>query len=245
MKVAFLGATKGMGRALARKMAERGDRMFLLGRDPEQLARSAADLDARGAPEPVAFAACDLLKPETFIPALDRADEALGGFDTFVITAARFATQDELETDRDARRDLLRANLVSTVELCEEVRRRLLERGGGTLCVFSSVAGDRARKPVILYGTAKAGLDYYMQGLDYKFRANGLRAVLVKPGFVRTGMTAGLKAPPFAVVPDEVAATVLRAVDRGTPVVYAPAIWRIVMTVIRCLPRAVMRRVEF
>jgi decaprenylphospho-beta-D-erythro-pentofuranosid-2-ulose 2-reductase len=245
MKVAFLGATRGMGRALARKMAERGDQLFLLGRDAEQLARSAADLDVRGAPQPVRFAACDLLMPETFAPALDRADEALGGFDTFVITAAQFSTQERLEADVAACRDLLRADLVSTVELCEQVRRRLLERGGGTLCVFSSVAGDRARKPVILYGTAKAGLSYYMQGLDHKFHARGLSAVLVKPGFVKTGMTAGLEAPPFAGTPDEVAVTVLRAIDRGTPVVYAPPVWRLVMAVIRSLPRAVMRRVEF
>ena len=245
MKVAFLGATKGMGRALARKMAERGDRLFLLGRDPEQLARSAADLEVRGAPKPVGFAACDLLKPETFVPALDRADYALDGFDTLVITAAQFAAQEKLEADPAACRDLLRADLVSTIELCEEARRRLLGRGGGTLCVFSSVAGDRARKPVVLYGTAKAGLSYYMQGLDHRFRSRGVHAVLVKPGFVKTAMTAGLKAPPFAATPDEVAAIVVRAIDRGTPVVYAPTIWRLVMTVIRSLPRAVMRRIEF
>ena len=245
MKVVFLGATRGMGRALAHKMAERGDRLFLLGRNSEQLARSAADLEARGAPRPVGSAFCDLLQPETFAAALDRADEALGGFDTMVVTAGEFATQDALENDAVLCRDLLRADFAATVELCEEARRRLLARGGGTLCVFSSVAGDRARKPVLLYGAAKAGLSHYMQGLDYKFRARGLRAVLVKPGFVRTGMTAGLEPPPFAGDPDDVASTVLRAIDRGTPVVYAPRVWRFVMAAIRMLPRAAMRRINF
>ena len=67
----------------------------------------------------------------------------------------------------------------------------------------------------------------------------------MKPGFVKTAMTAGLKPPPFAGEPEEVAAAVLRAIDRGTPVVYAPAVWRLVMLVIRNLPRAVMRRVSF
>lgn len=245
MKVVFLGATRGMGRALAQRMAERGERVFLLGRDSGQLARSAADLEARGAPRPVGTAFCDLLQPDTFVPALDRADDALGGFDTVVITAAEFASQEALETDSTLCRDLLRADFVSTIELCEEVRKRLLARGGGTLCVFSSVAGDRARKPVILYGAAKAGLSHYMQGLDYKFRECGLRAVLVKPGFVRTGMTAGLNPPPFAGDPDDVAGAVLRAIDRGTPVIYAPPIWRLAMMAIRLLPRALMRRISF
>jgi len=245
MKTVLLGATRGMGRALARKLAERGERLFLLGRDPGQLARSAADLQARGAPPPVGTAFCDLLQPEKFAAALDQAEEALGGFDTVVVTAAQFASQDALEDDAALCRDLLRANFASTIELCEEARRRLLARGGGTLCVFSSVAGDRARKPVVLYGAAKAGLSHYMQGLDAKFRARGLRAVLVKPGFVRTGMTAGLKPPPFAGDPDDVAARVLRAMDRGSPVVYAPPIWRLVMAAIRMLPRAAMRRLDF
>ena len=121
----------------------------------------------------------------------------------------------------------------------------MLATGGGTLCVFSSVAGERGRKPVVLYGAAKAGLTRYLEGLDHKFRAQGLRTVCVKPGFVRTGMTEGMPAPPFAGEPEGVAATVLKAIDRGTPVVYAPPIWGLVMLVIRNLPRFVMRKIGF
>ncbi|MEE8278724.1 MAG: short-chain dehydrogenase, partial [Thermoanaerobaculia bacterium] len=91
----------------------------------------------------------------------------------------------------------------------------------------------------------KAGLSHYLTGLDHKFRRAGLRTVLVKPGFVRTRMTAGLAAPPFAGQPERVARDILRAIDRGWPVVYTPGIWRLVMLAIRSLPRAVMRRVGF
>ena len=136
-------------------------------------------------------------------------------------------------------------DFTNTVVFCEAARARLLAGGGGTLCVFSSVAGDRGRKPVVLYGAAKAGLSAYLEGLDHRFRAAGLRTVCVKPGFVRTSMTEGLPAPPFAGEPAAVAATVLRAIDRGTPVVYAPAIWRLVMMAVRALPRAIMRKVGF
>lgn len=246
MNAAILGATRGMGRALARRMAERGDRLFLLGRDLEDLEKSARDLEARGGSgASVGAAHCDLETPETFAPALDAAATALGRIDAVIVTAALFATQAELERDPARARRLLEANFTNTIVFCEEARRRLLDAGGGTLCVFSSVAGERGRKPVVLYGAAKAGLTRYLEGLDHRFHARGLRVVCVKPGFVRTSMTEGLPAPPFAGDPDAVAGTVLAAIDRGQPIVYAPRIWAAIMAVIRLLPRAVMRRVDF
>jgi NAD(P)-dependent dehydrogenase (short-subunit alcohol dehydrogenase family) len=247
MKVAILGATKGMGRAVARRLAERGDTIFALGRDPEDLARSARDLEARAGKEGGSFghAACDLEQPESFAPALDAAEAALGGLDLVVVTAGLFATQDALEADAELTRRLLTVDFANTVLFCEEARRRLLARGGGTLCVFSSVAGERGRKPIVLYGAAKAGLSRYLEGLDHKFRARGLKTICVKPGFVRTSMTEGLKAPPFASEPDAVAAQVVTAIDRGRPVIYAPGIWALVMLVIRALPRFVMRKIGF
>lgn len=245
MRAVVVGATRGMGRAVARALAVRGERLFLLGRDPGELERSAKDLELRGAPGPVGFARCDLLEPEGNATALDRADEALGSFDTLVVTAGLFDTQEALERDAELRRRVLAADFAGTVELCEEAKRRLLARGGGTLCVFSSVAGDRARKPVVLYGAAKAGLSHYLEGLDHKHRLEGLRVVCVKPGFVKTGMTAGLEPPPFAGTPEGVAGRVVRALDRGTPVVYVPGVWRFVLLAIRALPRAAMRRIGF
>jgi decaprenylphospho-beta-D-erythro-pentofuranosid-2-ulose 2-reductase len=247
MKVVFAGATKGIGRALARRMAERGNDLFLLGRDVVDLERSARDVEVYGNRPAGTFkvAACDLAEPDGFDAALDAADEALGGFDTLVVTAGMFSTQDRLEQDSVFTEQMLTANFTGTIMLCEEARRRLLARGGGTLCVFSSVAGERGRKPVVLYGAAKAGLSHYLEGLDHKFRAQGLRVVTIKPGFVKTGMTAGLPVPPFAGEAEDVARLALAGIVRGTPVVYAPSIWRLVMFAIRLLPRFMMRRLSF
>jgi len=250
MKIVLLGATKGMGRALARRLAERGDALFLLGRDPSALAAAARDLTTRRSPKPesvpeVRHGRCDLEEPDGFGEALDGASAALGGLDAVVVTAGLFATQDRLEADAALRRRLLEVDFVRTVEFCEAARERLLAGGGGTLCVFGSVAGDRGRKPVVLYGAAKAGLAAYLEGLDHRFHSQGLRVVTVKPGFVRTSMTAGLPEPPFAGEPDEVAARVVRAIDRGWPMVYAPPIWAMVMLAVRHLPRALMRRLGF
>jgi len=255
MKIAILGATKGMGRALARRMVERGDDLVLLGRDREGLERSARDLEVRGGLETgaVGVAPCDLGERASFAPALEEAESLLEGLDVVVVTAADFAVQESLEADSARTERLLDTNVTGTILFSEEARRRLLEqrgRGGrGVLCVFSSVAGDRARKPVVLYGATKAALSYYLEGLDRRFWDKGLRVVTVKPGFVKTSMTAGIDPPPFAGEPDQVARDVLVAIDRaarGRPgVVYTPWPWRWVMRVIRSLPGAVMRRIGF
>jgi NAD(P)-dependent dehydrogenase (short-subunit alcohol dehydrogenase family) len=246
VKAALLGGTKGIGRALGRLLAEKGHDVCLLGRNVDDLQRSADDLRIRSASGKTVFAGyCDLLRPETFAPALDQAAAKLEGLDWVIVTAATFAPQETLESDRALARDLLTTNFTNTVLFCEEARELLLARGGGTLCVLSSVSGERARKPVILYGATKAGLSAYLEGLDHKFRSRGLKTVAVKPGFVKTGMTAGLSPPPFAGEPEGVAKDVLAAIERGTPVVYTPATWRWVMLVIRNLPRFVMRRIQF
>jgi decaprenylphospho-beta-D-erythro-pentofuranosid-2-ulose 2-reductase len=258
MNAVMFGASRGMGRELARLLAARGARLFLLEHQVEDLESSARDLEIRGAVAPVKTAFCDLLQPATFGPALDQARRELGGFDTVIVTAGLFASQDKLENDPQLAAQVLAADFTNTVLFCEEARKRLLadtkgssprENGSDhflrTLCVFSSVAGERGRKPVILYGAAKAGLSRYLEGLDHKFRAEGLRTVCVKPGFVKTGMTTGLKPPPFAGTPEEVARRVLKAIDRGWPEVYVPWPWRWVMCVIRNLPRSVMRKIGF
>jgi decaprenylphospho-beta-D-erythro-pentofuranosid-2-ulose 2-reductase len=245
-RTAILGGTRGIGRALARLIASRGDRICLLGRDIGELEISVADLTAHGA-ACARFVKCDLEQPGTFEAALDEARRLLDGLDVVIVTAAAFGTQAQLEADRDRLQRLLTVNFANTILFCEAARERLLEPGAinPTLCVFSSVAGERGRKPVLFYGAAKAGLSRYLEALDHKYFDRGLRVVCVKPGFVRTSMTEGLPVPPFAGDPEQVAARALTAIDLGTPVVYAPPIWALIMMVIRLLPRSVMRRVDF
>jgi NAD(P)-dependent dehydrogenase (short-subunit alcohol dehydrogenase family) len=182
---------------------------------------------------------------DSFAPALDAAWQRLGRVDAVILTAAHFGAQAALEQDAALRLRLLTANFAHSVEFLEQARQRLLAQGGGRLVAFSSVAGDRGRSPVTLYGATKAGLSHYMEGVDHRYRRRGIISICVKPGFVRTGMTDGLPAPPFAGQPDAVASAVLRAIDRGQPVLYTPGPWRAVMAVVRHLPRFVMRRATF
>ena len=245
-RVAILGGTRGIGRELARLVAARGDRVCLLGRETTELEKSVGDLTARGATT-ATLVHCDLEQPDTFGIALDEAARLLDGLDVVIVTAADFGTQAQLEADRARLQRLLTVNFANTILFCESARERLLQPGAvnPTLCVFSSVAGERGRKPVLFYGATKAGLSRYLEALDHKYFGRGLRVVCVKPGFGRTSMTDGLPVPPFAGDPEDVAARALHAIDCGTPVVYAPPIWALIMMVIRLLPRRIMRRIEF
>jgi short-subunit dehydrogenase len=98
---------------------------------------------------------------------------------------------------------------------------------------------------VVIYGASKAGLSHYLESLDHKFHDQGLQVITVKPGFIKTGMTAGLKPPPFAGEPGAVARDVVAAMDRGTPVLYTPRPWWLVMFIIKRLPRFLMRKLGF
>jgi short-subunit dehydrogenase len=245
VKAALVGATRGMGRALARLLAESGAQIFLLGRDPAELGASARDLEARGAIAPVKTAVLDLANPADFAVALDAADGALGRFDTLVVTGGLFGRQEELAADPPRLERMLHVNFTGTVLLCQMVAERMAARGGGTICAFSSVAGDRPRRSNYLYGASKAGLSAFLDGLGQAYAERGVKVICVRPGFIKTGMTAGLPVPPFAGEPESAARAVLAALASDHPVVYVPGVWRWVMLIIRALPRSVMRRLKF
>ncbi len=253
-RFAILGATQGMGQALSRELVQNGAHVFLLGHEDDVLRRSEQDLSARAQVDATfgrvsGFAHCDLRNPADFDAALATAQKSLGQLDGVIVTAAVFATQDALENDVELAGNLLAIDFTNTVLFCEAARKRLLSDASPTmrrtLCVFSSVAGERGRKPVGLYGAAKAGLSAYLEALDHKHHVSGLDVLTVKPGFVKTPMTHGLKAPPFAGTPAQVARDVCLALALRWPVLYTPLAWAPIMGAIRNLPRFVMRRINF
>ena len=114
----------------------------------------------------------------------------------------------------------------------------------GTLIVLSSVAAERPRRSNFVYGASKAGLDAFAQGLGDALAGTGVDVMVVRPGFVRTKMTAGLKPAPLSTTPDAVAGAIVDGLRRGAHTVWVPPALRSVMSIVRHLPRPLFRRLS-
>jgi decaprenylphospho-beta-D-erythro-pentofuranosid-2-ulose 2-reductase len=119
---------------------------------------------------------------------------------------------------------------------------RMREQGHGSIVAYSSVAAERARRSNFVYGSTKAGLDAFYSGLTEALRPHGVTVTVVRPGFVHTRMTEGMRPTPLATTPEAVAAMTVDAVRKRRELIWTPAAWRLVMSALRHLPRAVFRR---
>ena len=137
---------------------------------------------------------------------------------------------------------MLDTNFTGPASLLILASEQLQRQGHGSLVVLSSVAGERVRKSNFVYGASKAGLDGFAQGLGDSLVGTGVDVLIVRPGFVHTKMTAGLKAAPLSTKPEAVAAEVAKGLRRRAEAIWAPAPLRWVMLALRLLPRAVFRR---
>lgn len=174
--------------------------------------------------------------------AVASAFERSGGFHVVVIAVGRLGGQAGLDADPRESLEVMRVTFLGAGSLMLHCLRRLRGQGGGTLIVLSSVAAERPRAGNPVYGAAKAGLDALAQGLADAAAGTGVRVLVVRPGFVRTRMTAGLRIAPMAVVPEEVADATVRALAGSAHTVWVPGRLRYIFAVLRHLPRSLFRR---
>jgi decaprenylphospho-beta-D-erythro-pentofuranosid-2-ulose 2-reductase len=138
--------------------------------------------------------------------------------------------------------ELAQVNYVGAVSCGVALARQLRSQGHGTIVALSSVAGERVRRSNFVYGSTKAGLDGFYSGLAEAVRDDGVKVVVVRPGFVRSAMTRGLPEAPLAVDPDDVAVAIVDAVATGRELVWVPSTLRYVMSGLRHVPRPLFRR---
>ena len=237
-----LGGTSDIAMATVRRLvAGRSRTVVLAGRRPDKLEEAGSELRQLGAQrvEAVAFDADDTASHAAFV---EDVFARFGDIDVVLVAFGVLGSQAEVEADPDAAVALLRTNFVGAASVGLHVATQLRRQGHGTIVVLSSVAGERARRSNFVYGASKAGLDAFAQGLGDALAPAGVRVVVVRPGFVHTRMTAGLAAAPLATTPDKVADAVVAAVARGSHTVWAPAPLRLVMAILRHLPRPIFRR---
>jgi decaprenylphospho-beta-D-erythro-pentofuranosid-2-ulose 2-reductase len=241
-RVLLVGGTSEIGLAILRRLALEGPvRAVLLGRDRERLGEALSGLE-RAAGIAGEVDVLDADHAESHREAVQRAFSQAGGFDVVVLAVGVLGAQSGLDADRAEAAEVMRVNFLGAGSLLIESLRALRERGSGTLIVLSSVAAERPRASNAIYGAAKAGLDALAQGLADAAAGSGVRVLVVRPGFVRTRMTAGLKPAPMSVSADEVAHATVRALAGSAHTVWVPGRLRLVFAVLRHLPRGVFRR---
>jgi hypothetical protein len=242
-KTLLIGANSGIAEAVARILAARGERLYLLARSPERLQALAADLGLRGG-QVAGFAVFDARRMETHAQILETAVQSLGGLDCVLIAHGTLGDQKACEASVAETLDQLSINALSVIGLCTLLANRLETQGSGCLAVISSVAGDRGRQSNYVYGTAKAAVSAFLQGLRNRLCRRGVHVLTIKPGFVDTPMTASLKKGPLFASADRVASGIVKAMDRREDVVYLPFFWRPIMALIRAVPERVFKKLK-
>jgi short-subunit dehydrogenase len=238
----LLGGTSDIGRAVAAQYAAQGWNIILTVRDTVAGERNAADLRVRHNAD-VRVLRFDLLRPEDHDALLKGLDTTP---DTVVSALGALGDQTRAETDLAYAREILVANFEGPALLLGFFAAQMAKRGTGTIVGISSVAGDRGRATNYVYGSAKAGFTAFLSGLRNRLASRGVHVLTVKPGFVRTKMTEGMKLPPaLTAEPQEVARRIYRAAEvKKTDLIYVRPVWRLVMAVIRAIPEARFKRMK-
>lgn len=240
--VLVLGGTSEIGVATARALAERRARTVILAaRDPARCAAAAETIRAAGAStvEAVPFDARDFGSHGAFV---DDVYARFGDVDVALVAFGLLGDQDEASRDPRAAIDLVETNFTGAVSVMTPLAQRMASAGHGTIVVLSSVAGERARKSNFVYGSSKAGVDAFAQGLGDSLAGSGVSVMVVRPGFVKTKMTEGMDPAPFSTTPEAVADSIVAGLARGSHTVWAPGVLRGVMSALRHVPRPVFRR---
>lgn len=243
-KILIVGATSSIATACARIWAEQGSALFLVGRNDEQLQQIAADLRVRGA-RGVETYALDLNQFEHHKPMLEACFSSLGEIDRVLVAHGSLPDQKACERDAELALREFSTNGLSVIVLLTHLANYMEAQRHGAMAVISSVAGDRGRPSNYLYGTAKAAVSTFCEGLRARLFKSGVHVLTVKPGFVDTPMTQGLTLPGLLLAqPEQVARDILHALEKQTAVSYTPWFWWGVMQLIKAIPSVVFKRMN-
>lgn len=240
--VLVLGGASEIGVAIAGRLAgPRHASVVLAGRDPDRLERAAEVVRSAGAGAVTTrhFDATETSEHRDFV---EKLQAEVGDIDVVVMAFGLLGNQATDEVGGDGAVSVATTNYVGALSAGLAVSNMMRRQGHGTLVVLSSVAGERVRKANFIYGSSKAGLDGFAQGLGDSLSGSGARVLVVRPGFVRGRMTAGMKSAPFSTTAEAVADAVAGALATGREIVWVPGITRWAFVAFRHMPRSLWRR---
>lgn len=239
--IVVLGGMSEIGLAIARRLMSPATKSVVLAcRRPDETASAVAAIARAGvAVEAVEFDAADTSSHRAFV---DDVTARFGDPDVVVLAFGQLGDQAVFDDEPAEAVKVAHVNYTGAVSISLEYARVLRRQGHGRLVVLSSVAGERVRKANFVYGSTKAGLDGFAQGLGDALEGTGAGVLVVRPGFVHSRMTTGMKAAPFSSTPDAVADVVVKGLRSGARTVWAPGVLRFVFSALRHLPGPVWRR---
>jgi short-subunit dehydrogenase len=242
----IVGASSGIGAALARTLARQGYALALVARREEALVTLAQELNSAAGSVVARTYPCDARDYDAAPALYARILAELGGdaLEVAVYAAGVMpAGEEDAHWTFAQERETVETNTLGAMRWLDLAADTFAERGHGVLIGVSSVAGDRGRRGNSAYQASKAALSVYLESLGYRLRGRGVRVVIIKPGYVATAMTAGLRMPrPLVSSPEKIAARIARASRAGSGSIYVPGYWAPIMWVIRHLPASVLAR---
>lgn len=236
--VLIVGARSDIGRALAKGYAARGCEVILAARG--DISADATDLGLRTG------AKTQAVSVDITDGAADAFFDALGVVPgTVVMVAGLLGDQAESAAHDATAAQVMDSNYTGPARYLLAAARRMANVPDGCIIGISSVAGERGRASNFIYGSAKAGFTAFLSGLRNAHAKTGLHVMTVKPGFVRTQMTAGMKlSPVMTAEPEQVAAAIIKAQDKKSDVIYSLGRWRLVMAIIRAIPEPIFKKLS-
>jgi decaprenylphospho-beta-D-erythro-pentofuranosid-2-ulose 2-reductase len=239
--IVVLGGTSDIAIAVVERLcAQRCRTVVLAGRDRDRLAAAAARAEAAGA-QRVARVVVDAADARSAAPAVEQCFDAAGDVDVVLVAVGVLSSRrDELDAGRAA--EVAAVTYAWPVAAATRAAALLVAQGHGRIVVLSSVAGVRVRRANFVYGSAKAGLDAFALGLADALEGTGVTLQVVRPGFVRTKMTDGLPAAPFATTAEGVADAVVAGLGTPATVIWVPPVLRPVFAVLARVPSALWKR---
>lgn len=242
--ILIVGATSAIATACARLWASEQASFFLVARNEEKLEQVAADLQARGA-SLVQTYSLDMNEMAKHQDMLANAFSTMDKVDICLIAHGTLPDQNACQQDVDLALQEFSSNGLSVIALLTSLANRMEAQRSGTIAVISSVAGDRGRPSNYLYGTAKAAVTTFCEGLRSRLFKAGVHVITIKPGFVDTPMTRDLNLPKVLIAtPEQVASSILHAARKRKDYLYTPIYWQGIMLIIRSIPSRMFKRLS-
>ncbi len=241
--ILIIGASSAIAHGTAKAFAAHAANFLLLGRHQTKLEAVRNDLLTRGAGE-VYLLCRELADCDQHAEIWQKCLAIMPEIQRVLISYGTLTDQKSAEQDFQIACQNYQINFLSQASFANLAAQFFESKGRGQIAVVSSVAGDRGRQSNYIYGSAKAAMSSYLQGLRNRLQPSGVEVLTIKPGFVDTPMTASIKKGPLFANADQVGRAIHRAMLNHKNTVYVPAFWRLIMLIIKHIPESLFKRMK-